>query len=507
MTRSLVTSLALLVALPACMIADDDPECRGGKCDGDSGGTCEDARYADGTCQTSLDCVVPDIDCFRTFDSDADARAWFATFELTLAASEGRPPRALIAESDPRFVKARSLLDRGWSAFREHRPVGKLHAARPALVLVDDPSVNAFVIGESATGLSVFTVMVQTGLLEVGGSEDALLGIMMHELQHAVGLHLIGNVREEIRAFYVAADGREPFGREQTDDPRTRAAAAEWISHAAEVGPYAHAELGGFITSGGVFDRMFVQMVNAGLQNNPTQCAPAVAKINQLRTVLGEVDPIGGDLVGDLTMVPAQVDAALTALRDDCLAAFPYTLIQVMASTFGVSADVIEAMLPASDRALIDGKHAVDALAALATDRRVRMRGAEAMFEDQMREPWTAVRYFSTEEDADDVSIPVMRASDLDPAGVAEFLALAVGPTERAACDAVLAAGQVPAYGVDLSDEHHGTCWRRYHVDAFAAESARVGARGTHRQASDDPAIHKLRMPRTFADQLSHARR
>lgn len=494
-------ALLALLALPGCLLgSDDDPTCRGGKCDGGGSGTCEDPRYADGTCQTSLDCAVPDIDCFRTFDTDADAYTWFASFEQTLATSEGRPPRALIPASDPRYAKARDLLDRGWAAFREHRPVGKLYDKRPALVVVDDPAVNAFVIGEEATGLSVFTVMVQTGLLAVGGSEDALLGIMMHELQHAVGLHLVGNVREEMKKFYVADLGREPIGREQADDPTTRAAASEWISDAAEVGPYSHAELTGLTISAGVFERVFVQMINAGLQSNPTGCTPVVATINELRGDLGTPDPISGALQGDLSGIPARTTAALAALRDDCLGSFPYTLIEVMASAFGLPPEVVAGMLPASDRALIDGRHPVDGLYALTLDRRTRMREAEAGFESATGEPWSAVRYFSTEEDADDVSVPVMRASDLDPAGVSEFLALAVTPAQRMACDIELAAGRVPSYGVDLSDDHHGTCWRRYHVHAMS-ERAELAPPRLHAPTT------RMRWPRTFADQLSHRMR
>jgi hypothetical protein len=491
----------LVLLLPACLLGtdDDDPNCFGGKCDGGGGGVCEDPRYADDTCQTSLDCAVPDIDCFRTFDDDADASTWFAAFEQELATSEGRPPRALIPATDPRYVQARSLLDRGWEAFREHRPVGKLYPKRPALVVVDDPSVNAFVIGETESGLSVFAVMVQTGLLEVGGSEDALLGIMMHELQHAVGLHLIGNVREEIQKFYVAGTS-EPIGREQQDDPTARTAATEWIGQAAEVGPYAHAELGGFVVSAGVFNRVFVQLVNAGLQSNPAGCADAVAKINALRSDLGSIDPISDALLADLSTFPPRVDIAHAALRDVCLATFPYTLIQVMAATFSVPAEVIEGMLPASDRALIDGRHPVDGLVALTHDRRSRMRAAEAGFESATSDPWSALRYFSHEEDADDVSVPVMRASNLDPTGVSGFLALAVSPAQRAACDAELAAGRVPSYGVDLSDDHHGTCWRRFHVEAMAAR-AELAPRLLA------PATAKVRWPRAFADQLSHRTR
>ena len=44
-----------------------------GKADGN--GTCEDAKYGDGTCHIDLACGVPDIDCFQTYASDEEATA------------------------------------------------------------------------------------------------------------------------------------------------------------------------------------------------------------------------------------------------------------------------------------------------------------------------------------------------------------------------------------------------------------------------------------------------
>jgi Zn-dependent protease with chaperone function len=92
-----------------------------------------------------------------------------------------------LAETDPRFVKARELLDRGWETFRKHRAVAQLAERKPALVVIDDPVVNAFVIGDHKTGLSVFSVHVQTGALDAMAPDDANLGLMMHELQHGCG--------------------------------------------------------------------------------------------------------------------------------------------------------------------------------------------------------------------------------------------------------------------------------------------------------------------------------
>src|SRR5262249_19416045 len=148
-----------------------------------------DPRYGDGTCQLSLDCAVPDIDCIRTFDGDDAAARWFGELEAKMAQQEGRASRQTLPPSDALYVRARELVDRGWLSFRDHRPVGALYQRRPAVVVIDDPHVNAFVMPDA--GRAAFTIMVQRGLMERAAVDDQKLGVMMHELQHVIGLHVI----------------------------------------------------------------------------------------------------------------------------------------------------------------------------------------------------------------------------------------------------------------------------------------------------------------------------
>jgi hypothetical protein len=96
---SRVLSVSLISILASgCISSSDDEDCTGGKCDVDD--VCTDPQYGDGVCQTQIDCAAPDIDCFQTFDTDADAAAWFAAFEIQLAMEEDRAPRKLLDESD-----------------------------------------------------------------------------------------------------------------------------------------------------------------------------------------------------------------------------------------------------------------------------------------------------------------------------------------------------------------------------------------------------------------------
>ena len=467
-----MTRLLLVLLVSSCTLTvDSDPACTGGKCDGGNADqTCTDPHYGDGTCQMQLDCAVPDIDCFETFDTDAAAAAWYAKVEPGVAAADGKMPRTIIAESDPRFQHARDLLDRGWDAFRAHRPVGKLADKRPALVVLDDSTINAFVVPDAEKQLSAFSVQVLTGALATNADDDALLGLMMHELQHAVGLHLINDGRDRIRRYYIA-QGTEPIGASAPEDARAKTAGVAWRQLADDVGGYDDELLAGMPIAGDL-DDIFITVVNAGLMKDATACQPSVGAANDLRSYIRQADPIDVHLTPDLSDVPTRAQQVLAALRDDCLATFPYGFVDIVAQLKHVTVDEARAQLDPHDLALVDGQHVIDAIAALEADRRAKMRAAETSFADQTGQAWSALRYYSYEENADDTSVAVLRAAGLDPAGMSKFLESALPGDGEARCDQLLAAGTVPPYGVDLSDEHHATCWRVAHIRALAKQGS-----------------------------------
>jgi len=503
--RPAATSLSVLLLLSSACASSDpdtDDDCVAGKCDSPGDGQeCDDPQYGDGTCQTSLACDEPDIDCFLTFENDAAAATWFASFEEKLAAEESRPPRSSVPESDPRFQRARALVDRGWVGYRENRPVGDLAAFRPALVLLEDPTVNAFVVPDVATDRSGFAVIVQTGLLEAGAPDEEMLGVMMHELQHAVGLHVIGQVKEELRTFYLAPAGTEPIGTEQVADARAEAAGAAWRALASEAGSIDDERLGG-LTFGGELDRVFFAVVAAAQATGGDACTNAIERVGQVRNdVIGSLDPFTGAPTVDESM-PAQVGEALGGLRDECLADFDKTFFDVVAEIAGSTAAEIEANASPEDRALIAGMHVVDAVAALMNDRRARMRAIEADFEAETYSAWSALRFFSFEENADDVSVLVLRGAGMEPTGIAGFFLAALAPE---GCQAVLDSGEVPPYGVDLADEHHATCWRAHHVHAYDrhTESAAAATAGPRLRRSS-PAPRRRLLPERMADRVMY---
>jgi len=299
-----------------------------------------------------------------------------------------------------------------------------------------------------------------------GATDDAMLGLMMHELQHAVGLHVLPVVKERTRSYYVAPDGKEPIGREMEDDPRVREAATAWLSAGNEIGAFSYAELGGMPFSGDLY-RILGTVLQSGLQTNEAACVPSRDAINAISTDLAaKSDPLSGAIAVDATFKP-RIDAAFDKLKTQCLPTFTMSFVEVVAGIAGTTPEAIEATLTAEDKALVTGKHIVDAIRILGEDRRAKMRAIETKFARDTGRPWSALRYFSTEEDADNTSVPVLRGAGLKAVGLGDFLGAFLGANE-AACRQVIASGKVPAYGVDLVDDHHGTCWRVYNIDAYA---------------------------------------
>jgi hypothetical protein len=499
-------------ALAACMAeGGDDTQCVGGKCDGGKD-VCEiEARYGNGTCDT--DCAEADVDCFLFFDDQAQANAWFAQFEATLAMQEVRQPRALVPPSDPRFTRMRELLDRGWESYKKSMPVGLLDQA-PELVIIDDPTPNAFVARDRPSNKAAWTVMVQTGAM-VDQSDGALLGVVMHELTHAVRLHILEGIAERMRIHYqIGFDGAEPIGKEQRDNPRAREAITAWRDLGEDAGGSAYAELNGMPMPNSTLSTM----LNAAIAKaDVSQCPTTIANVTALQTFLTEhTNPLTNLLQlatpADRSQLDQLTRAFLTDLRDVCLANVHVDLFELMAAHFGVSKAEVEKEFPAAEQQMVAGKHIVDQITILAGDRHRRMREIAQLLDQDTQRDITTLRYFSSEEEADDSTVPVLRGMGLPADGVGTFFKVLMPEQVRSVCDDLVDGGMTPPYG-DLVDEHHATCWRIAHVKQLARLQSPQGARTVVTEPApatgEYSRIAGQRLPRFWraSDDISHARR
>jgi hypothetical protein len=217
-------------------------------------------------------------------------------------------------------------------------------------------------------------------------------------------------------------------------------------------------------------------------------CISARSAIGAIVTeVGGTLDTLSGKVTVAAT-IPNRVDQAMATLKSACFGAFTTDLIGVLAAVQGVPPAMIEAALAPEDVALVKGKHVIDGFAALVIDRRAKLRQLESDLASKVGKQWSLVRYFSDEEDADDVSVIVLRSADVKPPhALGGFLTLFLPQDAQARCSDLLARREVPPYGLDLNDEHHGYCWRSHHVRQFA-EHLEKEAPSTSPRATATPA-------------------
>lgn len=494
-------SLLFVCLLGACSATPDDGgDCLDGKCDGPNN-TCSDQRYDNGVCDAQLDCDVPDIDCFQTFEDDASAATWFLTFETQLAAEEHRAPRTILTPDHPRWASTRQLLDDGWEAFRKHRPVGLLADKRPALVLLDDPTPNAFVIPDLSNGKAGFVVMVQTGLFDTGASDDGAFGVMMHEFQHVVGLHIVGDTKERLRTFYFASATEEPIGTDASDDPIAREAGVLWRTFADEAGRFRDENLRALPMGGQLTTALQAAIAQAGTMEDP-DCMQARAALSGIANgIAGEMDPLSGEIAVTAS-IASKIDQAMATLKSACFAGQSRDLIEVIAQMSNQTVEAIEASMQPADVALIKNKPAIDGFSALVIDRRAKLRQLEAELLASTGHPWSTLRYFSTEEDADDVSVTVLRAAEVEPDyAIGDVFVSFLPPAGQSRCTELLDQYIVPPYGADLVDEHHGNCWRAHHVRQFSEATQR------RRPITHAPTAVKHRplpIPRPLRDRIAY---
>ena len=432
-------------------------------CSGDDEWVCEDARYGNGTCELEPICGVTDIDCFTTFPDDTAAEAWYQALN---------PQAGLIPQTDPRYIRLRSLLDRGWIAYQATNDVGDLADVTPSLVIVESPAFNAFVIAEGASGSrkSVLSVQFFTGLLTLQPTDEELLAVIMHELEHAIGLHPFPEIKAALWKYYQATPG-EPLGFLQPDDPIVRQHVQQWRALAADTGHFIDEELAGMPYQDGSFYETFLFTIRFMLSANPTGCqANALELENVLEGVQQRYVALDQSLAVENTNAKSLIDTALAHFRDQCMAGTQdYAAFHAEAHKLDLAQ--YRASLSAADRMLIDGKPFVNGMYALVNDRRAKMRAVEASFTAMTGLPWSRARYFTTEEAADDSLIAVFENMGLDPAAGARILPKLMGPTSPSlpVCFDLLDAGEAPPYGENLLDDHHAGCWRAHNIAALAA--------------------------------------
>ncbi|HEY4176623.1 MAG TPA: hypothetical protein VGM90_07325 [Kofleriaceae bacterium] len=457
--KAIVVAGIVSALMAGCATDGDDAsntDPGGGK--GDGSGECADPMYGDGVCQADLSCGVPDIDCYRTFATDAEASTWFAP-------QYGYP---VIAETDPRYIRTRALVDKAWDLFKAANPMGKLADAHLALVMLEDPNVNAFVTSDAETGKAAVSIQVLAGLYVDGVSDDDILGVMFHELEHLYGLHVLQETPDKVRRFYLA-DGAEPIGAHEANDANIADRANQWRAMAGFAGPYDTGLLGE-LPYGGNVGPLFQSYLAAVQTRDNGTCAQAATAVSDLYTELAPRSVEFDESLNIDDTLSTRIKARLDALSA-CVGHYPYSLQDFLATQGQEWIDYMNTVITSDEQWLLP-ESAFETITLLSDDRHGQMRAIESKFQQVVGKPWSAMRFYSFEEAADDMSVKVMKAAktahpelfvDAAP-GVAGLMKKMMPVDQQTECEQSMTAGGLVPYGLDVADEHHGTCWRVAHA-------------------------------------------
>lgn len=444
-------SLILLAgSLVGCATAGDD-SLEGGNGKADGNGSCTVPEYGDGVCQIDIACDVPDIDCYTQFDNDDAAAAWLAT----------QMQYARVYANDPRVARARTLVDRAYEIFKTHTQLGKL-ADHPLAVVVLEGDANAFVAGDAKTNKGGWSVQVQSGILSGEFTDDEIIGVMQHELTHLAKLHFIPEVHDRIRKFYVAPDGKEPIGEQTAENPFAKQYGDAWRKAAQLTGPYANPELGAFPLGGDLGQIAFWYVT----ENLVTTCSAQSAAYNDIYTSLNfDVSRLDSSLTLPAGYAPMIASALQGVLQ--CGGPAQPTLRVYLDSQAPEWVPYIQSQLAPDEVPLLD-KPILEAITTLVSTHRQQMIAAQTGFTHDTTRPWNALRFYSFEEAADDGWIRSYQASHLDGPGSFKGAFMNFLQDQATACQTALTANNAP-YGANLTDEHHGSCWRIAHAAQIAA--------------------------------------
>lgn len=436
---------------PADMIDPQDPEMPAAPT------TCEgEPKYADGTCHFDLACGIPDIDCFQQFASDDAART-------ELLSTYWAQYYTLLPSTDAHYAKARAQLDKSWELFKSKLPMDKLADKRLALLLVQDPDINAFVAPTDQPGMAYWAVFFNTGTLDANLTEDQMHGLIFHELGHLVKHHTSQEVSTRTRKVYVA-EGGEPIGADEMQHDAARDVFERWLALAKLAGAYTSTDLAD-LPFGAYGDWLLKEFVNY----IPTLPYPGYTCTDEAQRV--QTASYNGTYSAydqSLTLSSAHKNErnnAILALKT-CLGTTAFTFKNLRDYLQPYAPEVFEGYTTA-DASTFDTMKAFDGLLALLGDRRARMRALQEELTTATGQPWSALRYYSIEEQADDISARITALTGISEVGVTGIMLAAIG-SEATRCKSAVAAGSTIPYGENLEDDHHGSCWRVKHAEQFA---------------------------------------
>jgi len=397
---------------------------------------------------------------YKIFANHEEAIEWFEAWHAKHFADSPIKP---LPRTDALYATLEKELATMWAAFTELLPRDTEGLAKaPFIVLTDDPAVNAFAPYDPDLKVLPHAFIVNVGVFTTtnGKATSAQLrGLIAHELGHHVLKHAWPDVHEKVERWYsvdtAVGDG---FGWQQKDNAALRTQGHRVIESELQTGGYAITEWHGNPRVGGWLRTTLDGIHDAAAQKASETCYAATIARDDLRSYVATLLDDMGTLqtgprgvrtkISELSQAYVDKELACTNVETD-------TLWTVWSKQLGVPESDLRKGTAKEYAALVDeapsAASAIFALTKRLDDDVIALGGSVAK-----------LRYYSVEEEADDVSINILFRSEMDANGMALFLHdLALTNKAEKSCEAHVNAGE-PAYG-PLRSAHHSTCWRVWH--------------------------------------------
>lgn len=364
----------------------------------------------------------------------------------------------------------------------------------PRIVIADDPAFNAGAWGNVLRGadgkrLAPWVFKFNKGVFADGVTDNQLSLIAAHELGHL----LLRPSAPFFKSIYYRETPDEQgkiFGEYEPNDAELEKFGSTVVLLGARTGQLFATQLNGYVTRVGAkaFDgnaiplyaryASFLATKYGSTTINPTACQDSDTSAAAIGKIIGtHFDSSTNKL--DLGADAAQLDALTKAYqtqRASCLSHVKISFLQ-LAYDYRVSTDpgAAEDMKPfLTDRTKLVAylellpfendydvanptQNILTKLFAIST----KIQDAVQKELDKPDMKPEEIRVFTPEDDADEAAIRIAKLMGLDGDDLIIGLMSQTDPTYLPTCQALVAKGEVPAYG-GFIDIHHTNCWRLY---------------------------------------------
>lgn len=393
-------------------------------------------------------------------------------------------PIQIIHCEDTKYKTLNSLLEKVWRAYQNELPQ-LADFPMPQIVLSERPDPDAAILPlNPATKKIPWLIVATTGLIDTKMSDEGLMGILAHELGHAILKHSLPRVPTSTIKFYFADERQEPLGFLQSDDSEARSLGEEWLANAAIAGNASYTEQNGlpYASYGNtIFPGVFKSILSFDLENSTDENCVKVKEIkNNYSNILDstkswfdfDLYPNSQNFVllnletqnfVQLISKCSLPNRKLNEILEDknILGSLSSTQLWYGDNVFGKVQSALRKFEIEFDQA----KNYI--LGAIKLTKKSHLQLAAIEKDPRFKK----LRYYNMEEQADDLAIKVLAKHTPHPLAVKTwmldtlaFFSSLPGVKENyvVKCTQILKRGQTPGYG-PIIDMHHSPCFRAYH--------------------------------------------